>query len=259
MDLRLNESTAVVTGGSRGIGLAIVRGLAAEGTQVLAVSRTESPELAELGKEITWIKADLTRREDAERLAAEAGEVDILVNNLGGAGESSLRAESLLDIDDDAWQRTLELNLLSAVRVTRGLLPGLLRRSGVVINISSIVGRKKCGPADYGAAKAALNNLTKSLAEEYGARGLRALTVTPGIARTPYVTDPGGIFGPSARAAGEEFAEFLAKVPERVGITIGRLADPEEIAALVVFLASPLAAGLTGAEYLADGGVIKTV
>lgn len=250
---------AVVTGGSKGIGLAVVHALAAEGVQVTVAARTESPELSGLGDAVTWVGVDLTTRRGAERLAERVGEVDILVNNLGGAIQQSLRAEGFLGIDDDAWQQTFELNLFSAVRVTRGLLPSLLRQRGVVISISSVSARELCGPVDYGAAKAALTYLSKALAEQYGAHGLRALTVTPGIVATSRVTDPGGLFGPAARAAGEEFAEFLARLPERMGVTVGRLAEPEEIAALVVFLASPLAGSLTGADYLADGGIIKTV
>lgn len=259
MDLSLKGKIAVVTGGSKGIGLAIVRALVAEGVEVTVAARTEFPELAELGDAVTWAGVDLTTRRGAEQLAGRVGEVDILVNNLGGAIEPSLRAAGFPGIDDDAWQQTFELNLFSAVRVTRGLLSRLLRRRGVVINISSVSGRELCGPADYGAAKAALTYLGKALAEQYGGQGLRALTVTPGIVATPRVTDPGGLFGPGARAAGEDFAEFMAKLPERMGITVGRLAEPEEIAALVTFLASPLAGTLTGAEYLADGGILKTV
>lgn len=260
MDLQLKGKTAVVTGGNRGIGLAIVRALVAEGVDVTVATRTESPDLAELGEAVTWVGVDLTTQRGAERLAQRAGEVDILVNNLGGTIQRSLGAGGFLNIDDDSWRQTFELNLFSAVRVTRGLLPGLLARRGAVISISSISGRIACGSvADYGAAKAALTFLSKALAEAYGAQGLRALTVTPGIVRTESVTDPGGVYGPSARAAGEDLGEFLAKLPERTGITVGRLAEPDEIAALVVFLASPLAANMTGAEYLADGGVIKTV
>lgn len=260
MDLQLKGKTAVVTGGGKGIGLATVRTLVAEGVAVTVATRTESPGLADLGDAVTWVGADLTTPHGAERLAEQAGDVDILVNNLGGVNERSLRAGGFLDIDDDAWRQTFELNLFSAVRVTRGLLPGLLRRRGVVVNISSISGRIPCGSAvDYGAAKAALTFLSKAIAESYGTQGLRALTVTPGIVGTQSVTDPGGVYGPSARAAGEEFEEFLAKLPERTGITVGRLAEPEEIATLVAFFASPLAGNLTGANYLADGGVVKTV
>ncbi|HEY1575346.1 MAG TPA: SDR family oxidoreductase [Pseudonocardiaceae bacterium] len=260
MDLQLKGKTAVVTGGTRGIGLAIVRALVAEGVDVTVATRTKSADLAELGNAVSWVGADLTTPAGAEQLAGQAGEVDILVNNLGGTVERSLSAGGFLHIDDDAWRQTFELNLFSAVWVTRALLPGLLVRRGVVISMSSISGRIACGStADYGAAKAALTFLSKALAEAYGGQGLRALTVTPGIVGTRSVTDPDGIYGPSARAAGERIDEFLARLPERMGITVGRLTEPEEIAALVVYLASPLAGTLTGAEYLADGGVIKTV
>ncbi|AIJ25255.1 short-chain dehydrogenase/reductase SDR [Amycolatopsis methanolica 239] len=145
------------------------------------------------------------------------------------------------------------------MRVTRALLPGLLRRRGIVINISSIGARAAFQPVDYGTAKAALTNLTKALAEEFGLRGLRALTVSPGPTRTANWADPEGYAGELAAAAGVPLKEFLAGVPASMGITTGRLTEPEETAALVAFLASPRSGNLTGADYLADGGVIKTV
>ncbi|WP_020423102.1 SDR family oxidoreductase [Amycolatopsis sp. ATCC 39116] len=251
MDLQLDGKTAVVTGASKGIGLAVVRALAAEGVTVFAAARTVS--------EGVPVRADLTTREGVALLAERAGDVDILINNLGGVTTDSMRAGGFLDIDDEAWQRTYELNLFSTVRVTRALLPGLLRRRGIVINISSIGARAAFQPVDYGTAKAALTNLTKALAEEFGSRGLRALTVSPGPTRTANWADPEGYAGELAAAAGVPLAEFLAGVPASMGITTGRLTEPEETAALVTFLASPRSGNLTGADYLADGGVIKTV
>ncbi|GAB3567293.1 SDR family oxidoreductase [Amycolatopsis endophytica] len=253
MDLQLSGKTAVVTGASKGIGRAITEALTAEGVTVFAAARTvhDGPGIG--------VATDLTTPEGVALLAERAGEVDILVNNLGGVAQSSMRAAGFLEVDDEAWRHTYEVNLFSTVRVTRALLPGLLRRRGVVINISSIGARAAFQPVDYGTAKAALTNLTKALAEEFGSRGLRALTVSPGPTRTQNWRDKDGYAGELAAAAGLPLTEFLAEVPAAMGITTGRLTEPEETAALVTFLASPRSGNLTGADYLADGGVIKTV
>lgn len=259
MDLRLTGKVAVVTGASKGIGAAIVRSLVGEGVRVVAAARTAGAEPGGPGGAVTTVPVDLTTPDGAATLAARAGDADILVNNLGGVVEESMRAGGFLGTSDDAWQRTYELNLFSTVRVTRALLPGLLRRRGVIVNISSIGARAAFQPVDYGTAKAAMTNLSKALAEEFGPQGLRVLTVSPGPTRTQNWGDPDGYAGELARAAGESLEEFLARVPERMGITTGRLTEPEETAALVTFLVSPLAGNLTGADYLADGGVIKTV
>lgn len=259
MDLQLSGRTAVVTGASKGIGLAIVRALATEGVRVTAAARKFTPQLAELGDAVTQVPVDLTTPAGADLLATRAGQTDILVNNLGGVTDDSMRAQGFLEIPDESWQQTFELNLFSAVRVTRALLPGLLQRRGVVITISSIGARAAFQPVDYGTAKAALTNLSKALAEEFGGRGLRALTVSPGPTRTRNWTEADGYAGELARMNGVTLDEFLAGVPERMGITTGRLTEPEETAALVAFLASPRAGNLTGADYVADGGVLKAV
>ncbi|MGV9414081.1 SDR family oxidoreductase [Nocardia sp. NPDC003693] len=263
MDLQLSAKTAVVTGASKGIGLEIVRALTAEGVRVVAAARTITPELRELDGRATAVPVDLAGPDGAavlaERAAEILGETDILINNLGGVVPGSADAAGFLDIADDAWQRTYELNLFATVRVTRHLLPSLLRQRGVVINISSIGARAAYHPVDYGTAKAALNNLTKALAEEFGGQGLRALTVSPGPTRTGNWSAADGYAAHVANKNGLTLDEFLAQAPARMGITTGRLTEPHETAALVTFLASPLSGNLTGADYLADGGAIKTV
>lgn len=243
MDLGLTGKKAVVTGASKGIGKAVADALAAEGAQVVAAARTGA------------LPVDLTTPQGVATLAETAGDVDILVNNLGGVIEMT----GFLDLTDETWQATYELNLFSTVRVTRALLPGLLRRRGVIINVSSIGARAAYRPTDYGTAKAALTNLSKALAEEFGDQGLRVLTVSPGPTRTQNWADPHGYAGRLAEAEGTSLADFLAETPARMGITTGRLTEPEETAALVTFLASPKAANLTGADYLADGGALKAV
>src|SRR4051794_27633510 len=134
MDLELKGKRAVVTGGGKGIGLATARRLAEEGADVVAVARTSAPD--EPG--ITPGLLDLTAPGAAGTLADVVGEADILVNNLGGVVAGSATATGFLDVDDATWQATYELNLFGTVRVTRALLPGLLRRSGVIVNVSSV-------------------------------------------------------------------------------------------------------------------------
>ncbi|WP_433761572.1 SDR family oxidoreductase [Nocardia sp. CA-135398] len=263
MDLQLSAKTAVVTGASKGIGLEIVRALTAEGVRVVAAARTITPELRKLDGRATAVPVDLASPDGAavlaERAAEILGEIDILINNLGGVVPGSADAAGFLDIADDAWQRTYELNLFATVRVTRCVLPSLLRQRGVVINISSIGARAAYHPVDYGTAKAALNNLTKALAEEFGGQGLRALTVSPGPTRTRNWSATDGYAAEVATQNGLTLDEFLAQAPARMGITTGRLTEPHETAALVTFLASAQSGNLTGADYLADGGAIKTV
>ena len=255
MDLDLHGKRAVVTGASRGIGAATARRLAQEGADVLAVARTSAPD--EPGT--TPVHLDLTAPGSAEALADVVGEADILINNLGGVVAGSATAAGFLDVDDATWQATYELNFFSTVRITRALLPGLLRRSGVVVNVSSIGARAGFRPVDYGTAKAALTNLTKALAEEFGAQGLRAVTVSPGPTRTPIWTDPEGPAGLLARASGVTVDEIVAGLPAAMGITTGRRTEPEETAALIAFVASARGGKLTGVDFVADGGVLKTV
>lgn len=252
MDLGLTGRTAVVTGASKGIGHATARRFLEEDARVLAVARggVDLP-----GAES--VALDLTDPGAAATLAGLAGDADVLVNNLGGTDPASLAAGGFLGIGDDAWARTYELNLFATVRVTRALLPGLLRRRGVVVNVSSIGARAAYPPVDYGTAKAALTNLTKALAEEFGPSGLRAVTVSPGPTRTRNWA-PEGYAGDLARSRGETFDAFMAGVPEAMGLTLGRLSEPEETAALIAFLASAPAGNLTGIDVLADAGAIKT-
>ena len=173
MDLQLTGRFAVVTGASKGIGLATARRLVAEGVHVLGVARTATAELKDVADVV--VTADLATPDGATAVAdavttwATDG-LDLLVNNAGGiplGGDDPAHLGGFATIDDDAWRRTLDLNLLSAVRVTRALVDLLLRRGGVIVNVSSI-GARIAGPGiDYGVAKAGLTNLTKALSEEY--------------------------------------------------------------------------------------------
>lgn len=258
MELNLAGKTAVVTGASRGIGLEVVRTLAGEGVRVVGAARTVTPELA---RSATAVAVDLSTPEGAAELIDRAqtvlGGIDLLVNNVGGG--DSYAIEGFLIVDDDTWRRTFDVNLFSAVRVTRAALPSLLDRHGVVVNVSSIGARlPAAGPVDYNVAKAALTALGKALAEEFGPRGVRVNTVSPGPVRTAIWEAPDGFGARLAEASDTEHEEFLGRVPELMGMTSGRITEPEEVAALIAFLASDHARSVYGADHLIDGGLVKT-
>lgn len=263
MDLQLTGKTAVVTGGSKGIGLALVRTLLAEGMRVVTGSRTITAELKETGA--VPVTVDLSTAEGPARLIDRAidelGGIDLLVNNVG-VGDTDDFAKgallNLLELPDDAWEHTFNLHFYSALRVSRAALPSLIERRGTIINISSVGARTvAAGPADYNVSKAALSALTKVIAEQFGGQGVRAITVSPGPVRTGVWADPDGFVGRIAKEQGVPHESFVEQMVAGLGVTTGRISTSEEVARLIAFLASPN--NITGNEYLIDGGMIKNV
>jgi NAD(P)-dependent dehydrogenase (short-subunit alcohol dehydrogenase family) len=266
MDLQLADHVAIVTGASKGIGLAITRTLLDEGARVVAASRKSSPDLDELASDrLVHIPLDLMDADAPAQLVADAvdhfGGLDIVVNNAGGPppGVSLPRAGFMTPTDAD-WQAMFEFNLFSAVRLTRAAVPVLLERGGgSIVNISSGSARQPSAiNVDYGAAKAGMNHVTKALSAEFGPQGIRVNTVSPGPVLTAWWTEEGGAADVIATMAGTDSDTVIAQVaPEMMSLTTGRLVDPQEIADAVVLLASPRSASTTGADFAVDGGFLK--
>jgi NAD(P)-dependent dehydrogenase (short-subunit alcohol dehydrogenase family) len=261
MDLQLSGKTAVVTGASRGIGLAVVRALASEGVRVVGGARTTSPELKEVAA--LAVSVDLTTEQGATTLIdealAELGGIDILVNNVGAGDVGQFGLGGFMDISDEQWRYLFDLNLFSAVWTTRAALPSLLDRRGAIVNTGSINARVPAvGPVGYSEAKAALAAFTKRLSEEFGPRGVRVNTVSPGVVGSPLWRDPQGFGAQVAAANGVDHEAFLAAIPEQFDIASRRITEPEEVAALITFLVSTAAGNIIGADITIDGGTVKT-
>ncbi|MEV4075495.1 oxidoreductase [Nonomuraea fuscirosea] len=258
MDLELRGKVAVVTGASKGIGLAITRALVKEGVHVVAGSRRSTPELTELGS-VQAIEADLATSAGPSRLIAAAlehGRLDILVNNVGAVAPT---LTGFLNVTDEQWLHSLTLNLMAAIRTTRAALPTMLAAGyGNIVTISS-VNAFLPDPAviDYSAAKAALTNFSKALSKEVGAHGIRVNTISPGPVTTDLWLGDEGVAATVARASGAD-PEAVAKQTAAQAET-GRFTHPHEIADLVLLLSSDRAGNITGTDFVIDGGLTKTL
>jgi NAD(P)-dependent dehydrogenase (short-subunit alcohol dehydrogenase family) len=259
VDLGLKGRVAVVTGASKGIGLAIVRALVEEGAEVVAGALTSSPELDDLAASapVRVLGVDLSTPGGPGHLVdAAGGSVDILVNNVGAAHP---RLEGFLTVGDDQWEQSLTLNLMAAVRATRAALPGMLAAGrGVVISIGSVnAGLPDPLVVDYGAAKAALTNWSKAASKEFGPRGVRFVTVNPGPVATDLWLGAGGVAARVSAAVGQSPQEVESAAV--AGSATRRFTQPHEVADLVVLLASDRLANLTGAGVTIDGGLVPTL
>jgi 3-oxoacyl-[acyl-carrier protein] reductase len=234
----LEGKRALVTGGSRGIGKAVALELGRAGADVVVGYRTEAGEAEAVASEIGGraVQADVSDPEQAKSLVDEAGDIDVLVNNAG-----TTRDGVLARMLDDDWRTVLETNLSSTFYTCRAAARGMMkRRGGAIVNVSSIVGvHGNWGQTNYAASKAGIIGFTKSLARELGSRGVRANVVAPGYIKT-VLTDA---IPEDARAT------MLANTP------LGRLGDPENVAATVRFLVSDEASFITGEVLLVDGGL----
>jgi len=259
MDVDLAGRTAVVTGGSKGIGLAVVRKLAASGAHVVTGAKSSSPEIEALtgDKQVLFVETDLADPGGPARLVATAGErVDILVNNVGIA---RARPGGFLSITEDDWAASLTLNLMAAVRATRAALPGMLAAGSGAIVMTCSVNARLPDPAvlDYSAAKAALAGFAKALSKEVGPRGIRVNTVSPGPVATDLWLGRDGVAATVSQATGAR-PEDVQGQAAAASVT-GRFSQPAEVADLILFLVSDEAANITGSDFVIDGGLIPTL
>ncbi|HET7566758.1 MAG TPA: SDR family oxidoreductase [Gaiellaceae bacterium] len=242
MDLGLSDSVCLVTGSTGGIGLVAAELMRAEGATVVTTGRSGGD-----------IRADLAQAGEPERVVRETierhGRIDVLVNNVGGTEIRKL--EELTDAD---WQASFEINLMSAIRATRAALPSMRERgAGAIVNVSSTAAKRpSSGMPDYSVMKAAMLSFSRLVADLYAKDGIRCNAVTPGPTATQAWLGDGGL----ADQQGDR-DEVLAKVG--AGRPLGRLAEPEEIAAVIVFLASPRSSYVTGAAWSADGGTVPII
>src|SRR6201986_224138 len=258
MDLGLTERIAVATGANKGIGLAITKALVAEGAYVVAGSR--STENLDGLDRVTAIPVDLRAADGPALLVQNAidthGRIDVLVNNVGGV---RIRVDGFLATSDEEFEWALEMNFFTGLRATRAALgPMLEQGSGSIVNVASVNSffQPDAATIDYGVAKAAVVNLSKSLAQEFGPQWIRVTCVSPGQVGTALWLGEHGVPETIGKAPGVDAASVRETAV--ASIATGRFSTPEEVAALVTMLASDRIANVTGVNYVIDGGLIKT-
>jgi NAD(P)-dependent dehydrogenase (short-subunit alcohol dehydrogenase family) len=259
MDLELRDKVAVVTGAGNGIGLAVTRTLVEEGAVVVAGSRGVE-NLAGLER-VTAVEVDLAEPRGPARLIERAieqfGRVDILVNNVGGV---HTRLDGFLSLSDEDFEASLQLNFYAALRATRAAVADMSTRGdGVIVNVASVNSFYEPDGVviDYGAAKAALLNVAKSLSQELGPLGIRITSVSPGPVATDLWLGEAGVAAAIGRSTGAGADAVRAQAV--AGMPTGRFTTPDEVAAIVAFLASPRAGNVTGSSWVIDGGLVKTM
>lgn len=262
MDLRLTDKVVVVTGAASGIGQATARLLTEEGAVVVGVDR--DPVDAGLGARGTAVQADLTDPAAPARVIAtvleQHGRIDALVNNAGGLQARS----SFLDITDEQWLATFDLNFHAARRMSRAAVPAILAGGGgggSLVHVGSDSARlPEIGNMDYAAAKLSLLALSTSLATEFSPQGIRSNVVIPGPTRTPLYDRPGGFGDQAAELWSTDRESAITRmVTEIRPLLTGRIGQPDDIAQVVAYLVSPLSRQVTAAEWDVDGGALRQI
>jgi len=257
-DLQLANKRALVTGGTKGVGAAVVRTLCDAEAHVVATARSAPSEPTD---GVRFVAADLSTSEGASVVAQSVlqqfGGIDILVDVLGG---SSAPSGGFAALDDNEWFKELSQNLMPAVRLDRALLPSMIaQRSGVIIHVTSIQRLLPLPESTiaYAAAKAALSTYSKALSKQVTPKGIRVMRVSPGWVETEAAV---ALAERLAAQAGTDYEGGKQIIMKSLGgIPLGRPAKPAEVADLIAFLASPRAASITGTEYVIDGGTVPTV
>jgi len=263
MDLMLKGKTAVITGGSVGIGLAVAEALAAEGVDLALCARNEERLSAAgdgireaHGVRVLTVPTDVTSPADitalSQQIEKEFGAADILINNAGTGSE-----EKIMDAPDEKWQHYWDLHVMAAVRMSRAIVP-LMRKggSGAIINNASICAKQPLGYEPiYNTTKAALVMFSKCLANELIGENIRVNTINPGLVLTPDWWKTAGILSKQEGITAQEYLDRIAKE----NAPIGRFASPEEVARFFVFLCSPVASYCVGSTYYVDGGWLRVV
>jgi 3-oxoacyl-[acyl-carrier protein] reductase len=260
VDLGLRDKICVVTGSTLGIGFETARQLAAEGARVV-VSGRDSGRVERAKREanaVLGVVCDLAEPAAPAALVAqtvaELGGLDCLVNNVGVAYQRSFE-----DVTDEDWEEQWQLNLMSCIRATRAAIPHLRERGGgAIVNVSSSAGKRpSTSMPEYSVMKAAQLSFSRLIADLYSGEGIRCNAVTPGPTATEAWLDEGGLADQRAALIGQPRDEVLEAVAK--GRPIGRLAQPDEIAAVIVFLCSERASYVTGAAWSADGGTVAII
>jgi 3-oxoacyl-[acyl-carrier protein] reductase len=254
LDLGLRDRVCVVTGSTGGIGRTVAEMLAGEGAKVVTSGRSEQgPGVGEA----LHVAGDLAHPDSPAELirrAAELGPVDCLVNNVGEAYQADFE-----ELTDEQWEHMWQLNVMSFVRATREVLPGMRERGrGVIVNVASTSGKRPSTTMpNYSVTKAAVLSLSRLVADLYAKDGIRSNAVAPGPTATEAWLAPGGLADQQAERTGKSRDDVLGAVAE--GRPLGRLAEPDEIAAVIVFLCSERANYVTGSAWSADGGTVPII